>query len=83
MMIKPGKTYQEVYDSFKWNIPEFYNIADDVCDRWAGDASRIALVYEDENKKIQRFSYAAVQCSATPTSSPMCWLASAFNAATA
>ena len=61
MMIKPGKTYQEVYDSFKWNIPEFYNIADDVCDRWAGDASRIALVYEDENKKIQRFSYAAVQ----------------------
>ncbi|MBK8957602.1 MAG: AMP-binding protein [Proteobacteria bacterium] len=60
-MIQRGKTYDEVYQSFQWNIPEFYNIADDVCDRWAGDASRIALVYEDENKEVQRFSYADIQ----------------------
>ncbi len=24
-----GKTYQEVYDNFKWNIPEEYNIGAD------------------------------------------------------
>lgn len=61
MMIKRGKTYEEVYESFAWNIPEFYNIADDVCDRWADDPNRIALIYEDENKQVERFSYADVK----------------------
>ncbi len=61
MMIKRGKTYDEVYQSFQWSIPEFYNIADDVCDRWADDAARIALVYEDENKEVQRFTYGDIQ----------------------
>ena len=61
VMIKRGQTYEEVYDAFAWRIPEFYNIADDVCDRWAADPARIALVYEDENKAIQRFSFADVK----------------------
>ena len=61
MMIKRGKTYDEVYQSFQWNIPEFYNIADDVCDRWADDPARTALVYEDEHKQVQRFSYADIK----------------------
>lgn len=61
MMIKRGKTYDEVYNSFKWNVPEYYNIADDVCDRWADDPARIALIYENEDKKVERFSFADVR----------------------
>ena len=60
-MLKPGKTYEEVYDSFSWNIPERYNIANDICDQWAADEGRVALVYEDENKEVQRYTFADVR----------------------
>ncbi|MDA0822588.1 MAG: AMP-binding protein [Proteobacteria bacterium] len=60
-MLKPGKTYDEVYNSFSWNIPQRYNIANDVCDQWAEDPRRVALVYEDENKKILTFTFADIR----------------------
>jgi acetyl-CoA synthetase len=60
-MLKPGKTYDEVYDSFSWNIPERYNIANDICDQWAADEGRVALVYEDENKEVHRYTFADVR----------------------
>jgi acetyl-CoA synthetase len=47
-MLRPGKTYKEVYDSFRWNIPEYYNIGVDICDKWASQRYRLALIYEDE-----------------------------------
>jgi hypothetical protein len=28
-MLKKGKTYQEVYNSFQWKVPKFYNIGVD------------------------------------------------------
>ena len=37
-MIKPGKTYDEVYESFRWEIPEFYNLG--VCRRTPHDRHR-------------------------------------------
>ncbi|NNL86260.1 MAG: AMP-binding protein [Myxococcales bacterium] len=61
MLITRGSTYEEVYNSFRWNVPAKYNIANDVCDRWADDPERIALVYEDENKKVERFTYKQIQ----------------------
>ena len=50
-----GKTYQEVCRNFKWNIPQYYNIGVDVCDKWADDANRIALIYVDGQKNEQKF----------------------------
>ena len=47
-MLKPGKTYEDVVEKFRWDIPEYYNIAVDICDRHAVDRSRRALVYEDD-----------------------------------
>tara|TARA_Y100000590_G_scaffold83153_1_gene92656 strand:- start:5220 stop:6890 length:1671 start_codon:yes stop_codon:yes gene_type:complete len=61
MLIKRGDTYDEVYNNFKWDVPDRYNIASDVCDRWADDPSRVALVYEDENQKIETFTYQQIQ----------------------
>ncbi len=60
-MLKRGKTYEEICENFKWNIPERYNVANDICDRWAGDVGRIALVYEDAEKKIHRYTFRDIQ----------------------
>jgi len=43
-----GNDYQATFDEFRWQIPDYFNIAVDVCDRHAGDRSRLALVYHDE-----------------------------------
>ncbi|KQT60119.1 AMP-dependent synthetase [Methylobacterium sp. Leaf456] len=34
-MLEPAATYEELTEGFRWEIPERYNIAADVCDRWA------------------------------------------------
>lgn len=44
-MLPKGTTYTEVCERFRWNIPEFYNIGVDVCDRWAAaEPNRTALI---------------------------------------
>ncbi|MBW2594523.1 MAG: acyl-CoA synthetase [Deltaproteobacteria bacterium] len=56
-MLKIGKTYDDVYNSFKWEIPEFYNIGVDVCDKWAHQRYRLALIYENENGKTEKYTF--------------------------
>ena len=60
-MLTRYDTYEEIHRNFTWNIPTLYNIADDVCDRWAGDADRLALVYEDRAKQVHRYTFAQVR----------------------
>jgi acyl-coenzyme A synthetase/AMP-(fatty) acid ligase len=36
-----GGTYKEIYDHFIWNIPHYYNIGVDVCDKWANEKYRL------------------------------------------
>ena len=40
--------YREVYESFRWDVPERFNIAAACCRRHAADPSRVALHWEDE-----------------------------------
>jgi len=56
-MLKPGSTYDEVYDSFQWMIPDFYNIGLDICDKWAHQRYRLALIYEDENGQVEEYTF--------------------------
>lgn len=56
-MLKPGKTYDEIYKSFRWNIPEVYNIGVDVCDKWAHQRFRMALIYEDEKGRVEKYTF--------------------------
>jgi len=56
-MLKPGKTYEEVYEAFRWDIPEFYNIGVDICDKWAHQRYRLALIYEDEKGEVERYTF--------------------------
>ena len=56
-MLNPGQTYDDVYNSFKWQIPEYYNIGVDICDKWADGSGRLALIYEDEGGRIENVSF--------------------------
>ena len=60
-MLPPGRTYQQVYDTFQWNIPEFYNIGVDICDRWARKEKRLALIYENEVGKVENYTFQDLQ----------------------
>ena len=54
-------TYEQLYASFRWNIPARYNIAADVCDRHAADASKIALIGEGVDGKTWRMTFREIQ----------------------
>jgi acetyl-CoA synthetase len=56
-MLSPQATYDEVYHEFCWRIPEFYNIGVDVCDKWADDKHRLALIYEDEKGQTRKYTF--------------------------
>jgi len=56
-MLKAGKTYDEVYNAFHWDIPEFYNIGVDICDKWAHQRYRLALIYQDEKGHVQQYTF--------------------------
>src|ERR1700691_525321 len=54
-------TYEQLYASFRWNIPARYNIAADVCDRHAGDPGKVALIGEDSDGKAWKMTFREVQ----------------------
>ncbi len=56
-MLKPGETYEEVYNSFQWQIPEYFNMGVDVCDKWAHQRYRLALIYEDERGRSEQYTF--------------------------
>jgi acetyl-CoA synthetase len=56
-VIQRGESYDEVYDNFRWELPECLNIAVAACDRNADGRGRPALVYEAPDGAVQRFSY--------------------------
>jgi acetyl-CoA synthetase len=56
-VLKPGKTYNKVYNSFKWDIPEYYNLGVDICDKWAHQRYRLALIYESEKGQVEKYTF--------------------------
>jgi len=44
-MLRAGQSYKELYDTFRWTIPERFNIAQAICDRHVGQ-ERAALIFE-------------------------------------
>jgi len=56
-MLTRKSTYDEVYKSFRWSVPEYYNIGVDVCDKWAEERQRLALIYEDEDGKSEKITF--------------------------
>jgi acetyl-CoA synthetase len=63
--------YQELYDSFRWEVPARFNIATACCGRWAGDRSKFALYWEDESGATAAFSFWDIQRAANRLSNAL------------
>ncbi len=57
-LIDPAlRDFEVIRASFRWQIPEHYNITHEVCDRHAQHADAIALYYEHVDGTEKRFSF--------------------------
>src|SRR3954466_2461606 len=56
-MLQRGHSYDEVYGGFRWQLPERFNIGIAACDRHADGTSKLALVYEAPDGRVERFSF--------------------------
>ncbi|WP_107989165.1 acyl-CoA synthetase [Breoghania corrubedonensis] len=57
-MLTPAESYADLVAGFRWQVPDFYNIAADVCDRWAAaDPDRIALIDRRTDATVVEISY--------------------------
>jgi acetyl-CoA synthetase len=53
--------YRDICAQHRWQVPKDFNIGQAVCARHAGDASRVALYWEDEAGPSSRWTYAQLQ----------------------
>ncbi|HXZ53252.1 MAG TPA: AMP-binding protein [Burkholderiales bacterium] len=53
--------YDELYRSFRWDVPARFNIAQACCARWAADRGRFALYWEDESGATAAYSFWDIQ----------------------
>jgi acetyl-CoA synthetase len=63
--------YDELYRSFRWNVPPRYNIARACCGQWAVDRSRFALYWEDESGATAAYSFWDIQVAANRLSNAL------------
>jgi acetyl-CoA synthetase len=56
--------YGELYQSFRWNVPERYNMARACCGQWAEDRARFALYWEDQSGATAAYSFWDIQRAA-------------------
>ena len=61
-VLPAAREYGALYRSFRWQIPAFYNIGVDVCDRWAGiDPARTAIFNLRADGTVEEVSYSALR----------------------
>src|SRR6266446_2587155 len=61
-VLPAAREYGALYRSFRWQIPAFYNIGVDVCDRWAGiDPTRTAIFNLRADGTVEEVSYGALR----------------------
>ena len=56
-MLTPANDYRTLCDGFRWEIPEFFNIGVDICDKWAGDPERLALIFDDGSGNTRNYTF--------------------------
>ncbi len=61
-MLTRADNYEDVRRALKWQIPEFFNMGVDVCDKHAGRTpDKTALIIEDEDGDITLYSFLALK----------------------
>src|SRR4051812_2099835 len=49
--------YREIVESFRWEVPADFNLAQACCHRWADDRTRFALYWEDEDGAREAWTF--------------------------
>jgi acetyl-CoA synthetase len=55
-MLPAAESYEALCAKFRWRIPARYNIGVDVCDKWAREPDRLALIYKS-GTEVLRYSF--------------------------
>lgn len=64
-MLQPAGDYATLLANFRWQIPEIYNIASSVSDRWAAqDPDRLAIRHVSEDGSAANWSHLALSRAA-------------------
>ena len=63
--------YDELYRSFRWDVPGRYNMARACCGNWAPDRGRFALYWEDESGAMAAYTYWDLQQAANRLSNAL------------
>ncbi|MEW6276726.1 MAG: AMP-binding protein, partial [Bacillota bacterium] len=59
MVHVPNMTdYDQTYAEFKWEVPEYFNFARDVFDKWAQDPGKLAMWWIDDFGNERKITYA-------------------------
>ena len=53
--------YEKLRDDFEWEVPDQFNMAWYVCDRWADDKGRVAVFGEDESGEEETYTFWQLQ----------------------
>jgi acetyl-CoA synthetase/medium-chain acyl-CoA synthetase len=53
-------TYERRYRDFRWNTPAYFNFGDTI-DHFAGDAGRVAVLWEDQDGNRARLTFADIR----------------------
>jgi len=57
-MLHPAPDYESLVASFRWAVPERYNIGVDVCDRWAEkEPGRLAILHAGPDGRDEQVTY--------------------------
>ena len=60
-MLTEAISYDQLCRDFRWEVPPRFNIATACCDRHADGSNRLALIYVDEDGRVQRTSFDEMQ----------------------
>jgi len=60
-MLPVRADYASVRSDFVWNVPTHFNIGVDVCDKWADDPDRLALMYRRRDGSRRDYSFAQLK----------------------
>ena len=57
-MLNPQPSITALRDTFEWNIPEFYNVGVDTCDRWADKTPHATAIIDVRDERTNTYSFA-------------------------
>jgi len=60
-MLPRSSSYEALRQNFRWDIGEHFNIGVDICDKWAKDAQRLALIHETKDGNVTRYTFAQLK----------------------